>query len=188
MAYTSALESFQIPHVLVGSRTFHQREEVETLRSALRAIEWPDDDLAVYATLKGSLFAFTDDQILEATKTSLGGSIPSDSGADARSSEQSRGAGDHASSRPVEAVGGSTPEVEEDYCWFRLCASSASCTVGRNRRAIVETVQELLGHALERMRPLRFGLQASRCCRTSIGCVTWRAATSSRVVVLFVAS
>ena len=46
-----------LPHLLVGSKSFHQREEVETLRAALAAIEWPDDELSVFATLKGSLFA-----------------------------------------------------------------------------------------------------------------------------------
>ncbi len=58
--YIEQLESRGLPHVLVGSRTFHQREEVEALRAALTAVEWPDDELAVFATLKGSLFAVGD--------------------------------------------------------------------------------------------------------------------------------
>ena len=40
-----------------GRRVVHQREEVESLRAALNAIEWPDDELSVFATLKGGLFA-----------------------------------------------------------------------------------------------------------------------------------
>jgi len=48
----------------VGSKSFHGREEVETLRAALNAIEWPDDELSVFATLKGSLFAIQDDLLL----------------------------------------------------------------------------------------------------------------------------
>jgi ATP-dependent exoDNAse (exonuclease V) beta subunit len=64
-AYVDALEARGIPHLLVGGKSFHEREEVETLRSALAAIEWPDDELSVYATLHGSLFAIADDVMLE---------------------------------------------------------------------------------------------------------------------------
>ena len=46
-----------IPHVLVGGKAFHEREEVEAIRAALAAIEWPDDELSVFATLRGPLFA-----------------------------------------------------------------------------------------------------------------------------------
>ncbi len=63
-AYTRALEERGVPHLLVGGRSFHQREEVETLRAALVAVEWPEDELAVFATLKGGLFAVPDDVLL----------------------------------------------------------------------------------------------------------------------------
>lgn len=62
--YVRSLEARGIPHLLVGGRSFHQREEVETLRAALTAIEWPDDELSVFATLKGDLFAIPDDHLL----------------------------------------------------------------------------------------------------------------------------
>ncbi|MEM7409700.1 MAG: UvrD-helicase domain-containing protein [Myxococcota bacterium] len=62
--YVRALEARQVPHVLVGGRSFHDREEVIALRNALEAIEWPGDELAVYATLRGPLFAFSDDVLL----------------------------------------------------------------------------------------------------------------------------
>lgn len=62
--YVRALEAREIPHLLVGSKSFHGREEVETLRTALNAIEWPDDELSVFATLKGSLFAIPDELLL----------------------------------------------------------------------------------------------------------------------------
>ena len=62
--YLQHLESRGVDHVLVGGRSFHQREEVESLRAALTAIEWPDDTLAVYATLRGELFGFADDALL----------------------------------------------------------------------------------------------------------------------------
>ena len=58
--YVRSLEARGIPHMLVGSKSFHKREEVETLRAALSAIEWPEDELSVFATLKGSLFAIPD--------------------------------------------------------------------------------------------------------------------------------
>lgn len=64
-AYVDALEARGIPHLLVGGKSFHEREEVETLRTALAAIEWPDDELSVYAALHGSLFAIADDVLLE---------------------------------------------------------------------------------------------------------------------------
>jgi ATP-dependent helicase/nuclease subunit A len=62
--YVEALESYRIPHLLVGGSSFHSREEVEAIRNALTAIEWPDDELAVFATLHGPLFALTDAQLL----------------------------------------------------------------------------------------------------------------------------
>src|SRR5436309_1959371 len=62
--YVKALESRGLPHLLAGSKSFHHREEVETLRAALTAIEWPEDELNVFATLKGSLFAIPDEALL----------------------------------------------------------------------------------------------------------------------------
>lgn len=62
--YVRALEARRIPHVLVGGRSFHEREEVIALRNALTAIEWPDDTFSVYATLHGPFFALTDDALL----------------------------------------------------------------------------------------------------------------------------
>ncbi|MCP3964292.1 MAG: UvrD-helicase domain-containing protein [bacterium] len=62
--YVGALEARGVPHLLVGGRSFHQREEVETLRAALTAVEWPDDRLAVYASLRGDLFAIPDNLLL----------------------------------------------------------------------------------------------------------------------------
>ena len=66
--YIRALDARGIPHLLVGSRTFHQREEVESIRAALTAVEWPDDELNVFATLRGSLFAVEDGRLLEFRK------------------------------------------------------------------------------------------------------------------------
>jgi ATP-dependent helicase/nuclease subunit A len=63
--YVRALEARGVRHVLVGGKTFHDREEVETVRAALSAIEWPDDELAVFAALRGALFAIGDEELLE---------------------------------------------------------------------------------------------------------------------------
>ena len=63
--YMDALEARGIRHLLVGGRAFHDREEIETLRAALTAVEWPDDELSVFATLRGSLFAIGDEELLE---------------------------------------------------------------------------------------------------------------------------
>ena len=61
--YLDALEARDLPHLLVGGRSFHNREEVSTMRAALRAIEWPDDELSVLATLRGALFAMDDETL-----------------------------------------------------------------------------------------------------------------------------
>jgi ATP-dependent helicase/nuclease subunit A len=62
--YVRRLEARGIPHLLVGSKSFHRREEIGTLRAALRAIEWLDDELSVFAVLRGSLCAIPDDVLL----------------------------------------------------------------------------------------------------------------------------
>ena len=61
--YVDALEARGIRHLLVGGRSFHDREEVGALRAALAAIEWPDDELSVFATLRGPLFAVDDETL-----------------------------------------------------------------------------------------------------------------------------
>ena len=62
--YVRSLEAREIPHLLVGSKSFYKREEVDTIRAVLTAIEWPDDELAVFATLRGSLCAIPDHILL----------------------------------------------------------------------------------------------------------------------------
>ncbi|HUS04709.1 MAG TPA: UvrD-helicase domain-containing protein [Bryobacteraceae bacterium] len=63
--YVRSLDARGVPHILVGSRFFHDREEIETLRTALSAIEWPEDELSVFATIRGSLFAVSDGTLLK---------------------------------------------------------------------------------------------------------------------------
>ena len=62
--YVRALEARHIAHVLVRGGSFNEREEVEAMRNALGAIERPDDELAVFATLRGPLFALDDGALL----------------------------------------------------------------------------------------------------------------------------
>jgi ATP-dependent helicase/nuclease subunit A len=62
--YVRALEARRIPHLLVGGRSFHDREEVLALRNAITAIEWPDDELKVFATLRGPFFALGDEALI----------------------------------------------------------------------------------------------------------------------------
>ncbi|MFS8070022.1 MAG: UvrD-helicase domain-containing protein, partial [Byssovorax sp.] len=63
-SYVRALEARRVPHVLVGGRSFHDREEVQAVLRALTSIEWPDDELSVYATLRGPFFALADEALL----------------------------------------------------------------------------------------------------------------------------
>ena len=63
--YLRALEARHLPHVLVKGGSFNDREEVTSVRNLLAAIERPDDELAVFATLRGAFFSLGDDLLLE---------------------------------------------------------------------------------------------------------------------------
>jgi ATP-dependent helicase/nuclease subunit A len=63
--YVEALDAREIPHLLVGGKSLHDREEVMALRAALTAIEYPDDESGVFATLHGPLFAIGDSELFE---------------------------------------------------------------------------------------------------------------------------
>lgn len=116
-AYVQALESYQIPHLLVGGSSFHSREEVEAVRNALTAIEWPDDELAVYATLRGALFAFTDAELL--SYRSLCSTL-------------------HPFKQPPDDLPPSLAEIPNALSILRELHRK------RNRRSIAETIQTLL--------------------------------------------
>ncbi len=121
--YVRGLEAVGVPHLLLGARSFHEREEVEALRSALKAVEWPDDDLSVYATLRGGLFAFDDETLLR-FKARYGGWHPF------RAPRRARG--DHGEPPPEFA---SLVDVLDFL---------AELHRRRNYRPIVGTVQEVL--------------------------------------------
>jgi len=62
--YVRALEQRRIPHVLVGGKSLYEREEIMALSNCVRAVEWPDDELSVFASLKGPLFSVSDEAML----------------------------------------------------------------------------------------------------------------------------
>ncbi len=73
--YLRALEARHLPHVLVKGGSFNDREEVTSVRNLLAAIERPDDELAVFATLRGAFFSLGDDLLLEYREAAGGFSL-----------------------------------------------------------------------------------------------------------------
>ena len=116
--YVRALEARGLPHVLMGGRSYHAREEVLALRNALCALEWPDDELSVFATLRGPFFALGDDVLL-AYRTTVG------------------------SLHPLKPVDRSTapPALHEVIDAIGLLRD---LHIGRNRRPIADTLAQLL--------------------------------------------
>lgn len=118
--YLQALEARGVPHLLAGGRSFYRREEVGTLLAALTAIEWPDDELSVFATLKGSLFAVRDDALL-------------------------RFRHEHGSLHPFRRV---PDEIRDDEALAPIASALrllADLHRKRNSRPIADTLQSLLG-------------------------------------------
>ncbi|HZF47386.1 MAG TPA: UvrD-helicase domain-containing protein [Polyangiaceae bacterium] len=118
--YVRALEARRIPHVLVGGKSFHAREEVLAIRNALTAIEWPDEELNVFATLRGPFFALTDDVLL-AYRSGVGPL--------------------HPLRRAPEGHAGLTENVAPVAAALDLLAR---LHLGRNRRPIADTIARLL--------------------------------------------
>jgi len=116
--YVRGLEARKIPHVLVGGRAYHGREEVLALRAALTAIEWPHDELSVYATLRGPFFSFGDDALFRYRQT--------------------QGRLHPLRKREVEPVG------QEQQAIAGALDLLADIHRRRNRRPIAATIQELL--------------------------------------------
>lgn len=154
--YAQALEAHRVPHVLVGGRSFHAREEVMALRTALWAIERPDDELSVYATLRGPFFALSDEQLfvfrhrhrrlsplapvpaVPTTAAELEGSGPPEGPDGPQGSDASRGS--HSSDAVKTSNGSDGTDVE---------VAEALAILGklhrrRNRRPVAATLHELL--------------------------------------------
>ena len=128
--YVRSFEARGIPHLLVGSKSFHRREEVEALRAALNAVEWPEDELALFAALKGSLFAIPDSTLL-------------------------RYRHEHKPLHPFRLPPEPVPEEFQPVC--RALRLLADLHRGRNRRPVADTINELLeatrAHAGFALRP-----------------------------------
>jgi ATP-dependent helicase/nuclease subunit A len=127
--YVRTLEARRIPHVLVGGRSFHDREEVIALRNALTAIEWPDDELKVFATLRGPFFGLSDETLLAFRQQA-------DGNGGLRTQRLNP-------SRPIDrdAVDPAAVEVVDALELLRRLH------VGRNHRPIAETITVLLESA-----------------------------------------
>ncbi|APR82119.1 ATP-dependent nuclease, subunit A [Minicystis rosea] len=128
-AYVRALEARRVPHVLVGGRSFYDREEVQAVRNALVAIEWPDDELSVYATLRGPFFALSDDALLAYREAS--------------------GDGAHLGPiHPLHVLGTSAPLPHDEDGSLAEVAEALTILrklhLGRNRRPIADTIEQLL--------------------------------------------
>ncbi len=139
-AYVRALEARQIPHVLVGGRSFHDREEIGAVRNALAAIEWPDDELAVYATLRGPFFAFNDEDLV-AFKQAVGRLHPLQ--------WIDRAGSGGAVAEVHDLAFGSAPDRQPlaDPALREIAAAMsllAELTLRRNRRPIADTLARLL--------------------------------------------
>ena len=115
--YVRALESRRLPHLLVGGSGFHAREEIEAIRNALSAVERPDDELAVFATLRGPLFALTDAQLLAYRSK-------------------------HSTLRPFKQPEEDLPETTAEVA--SALAVLRGLHRGRNRRPIADTIGRLL--------------------------------------------
>jgi ATP-dependent exoDNAse (exonuclease V) beta subunit len=66
--YARLFEEHGIPYAVAALKDMAQRTEVVALRAVLEAIEWPGDDLAVYAALKGPFFALPDHHLFAYTR------------------------------------------------------------------------------------------------------------------------
>jgi ATP-dependent exoDNAse (exonuclease V) beta subunit len=64
-AYIDELQARDIESLVVGGRSYHSREEVSTILTALEAMEWPQDELALFATLRGPLFAVDEQRLFQ---------------------------------------------------------------------------------------------------------------------------
>ena len=151
--YVDALEARGIRHLLVGGRAFHDREEIETLRAALMAIEWPDDQLSVFATLRGALFAIGDEELLEY--------------------HHLRPAAFHPFRVPDDAAGAARSRSRD-----ALDAAGARCTGSATAVPVADTISALLdatrAHVGFVLRPA-----ASRRWPTCCTSPSWRGSTSS---------
>ncbi len=62
--YEDALRTCGVPYRIAGGKLFFERLEIKTLIAAATAIECPEDEVAVVATLRSALFGVSDEDLL----------------------------------------------------------------------------------------------------------------------------
>lgn len=62
-SYEAALKTVGVPYRVTGGRRYTNRQEIMELRSLLRAIASPADTPALVATLRSSVFGFSDEEL-----------------------------------------------------------------------------------------------------------------------------
>ena len=67
--FAQELHERDIPYSLNAVRTYIGSAELTFLRAAVTAIEFPEDEIAVYSTLRGPLFAFPDRDLFRFLRT-----------------------------------------------------------------------------------------------------------------------
>jgi ATP-dependent helicase/nuclease subunit A len=107
------------------------------VRNALVAIEWPDDELAVYATLRGPFFALPDDALL-AYRDALGDGARMGHLHPLHPAVKSATTAASAAGSGGEDDDGAIASVAEALAILRRLH------VGRNRRPIADTLEQLL--------------------------------------------
>ena len=160
--YTQALEARNIPHLLVGSKSFYHRDEVETIRTALAAIEWPDDELSVFGTLRGSLFAIPDDLLLRFRLEA------------------------HHTLHPFRRL---PEDLPAEFASLRdALAILADLNRHRNRRPIADTINALLEKPPARTPASCCARPARKCWRMPRALAIWRAPSNSPAASRFAVS
>ncbi len=124
--WADALRDREIPHSLAAVESYMGSPEIAFLRAALTAVEFPGDEVAVYATLRGPLFGIADQYLFLF--------------------RERRGRGSLSPSRAAQAEGAKekdAPPIERDI--RDALAALDRLHRKRNHRPISMTIQELLG-------------------------------------------
>ena len=122
-AYADALQQRDIPQALAAIPSYTGSTEIRAMRAALTAVEYPDDELQVYATLRGPLFAFSDEELFLYRE---------------RGGRLCPGAPPKAPGPPPDAANGSDDAIRDSLDFLDELHRE------RNRRPVSRTIQHLL--------------------------------------------
>ena len=122
-AYADALQQRDIPQALAAIPSYTSSTEIRAMRAALTAVEYPDDELQVYATLRGPLFAFSDEELFLYRE---------------RRGRLCPGAPPKAPGPPPDAANGSDDAIRDSLDFLDELHRE------RNRRPVSRTIQHLL--------------------------------------------